>query len=617
VHRNTVLTLLAAICPGILAAQRPLNLDFERAGVSGPDRPWGWSQGWSPFTAGSPATFLLDSTVAHHGKRSLMIALPATAIPEPQSIVLQVPSTIFAGREVTLSAWLRSAGVKHRAFLSLESWGDQVVTGADTATATGDSEWTRHDLRIRVDPSAHSLTIIAAVVGPGTAWFDHLSLAVDGKPIDALPTGTDPSPADLTAIGARVMPLRTVRAPAAGTAAQDDDLALFDRVVGDARVVALGESTHGTSEFFQAKYRLLEHLVRTRGFSVFAIEANQLAVETLNRYVQGGPGTAPDAMRVMFAVWNTEEMLEQVQWMREWNAVHPAQAVRFLGYDMQDNKVPVDSLRAFLARTEPALVSMLDDYLGEYRAMKTWSTPQVADTTRTRWRENAEEMLDLVSERRAGWLAAARTRGDTMAAEWAVQSANLVRQAARGNETLNVPDRDSLMAANLDWALNTIAPGRRAVVWAHDIHVSHGGDKERSFYNGATMGAELKRRLGRDYVAFSLLTYDGAYTGTRSFTDYKMISAEAFPGPAGSMERALHMVGRPSGTIGVSVDLRPADRRIGGSADSRPEWLTAPRRIRHVGYAAYDYSFDMEAVFPLEFDGIIFIDHTTPSRPLK
>jgi len=39
--------------------------------------------------------------------------------------------------------------------------------------------------------------------------------------------------------------------------------------------------------------------------------------------------------------------------------------------------------------------------------------------------------------------------------------------------------------------------------------------------------------------------------------------------------------------------------------------------VRHVGFAAYDYSFDMEAVFPLEFDGIIFIDHTTPSRPLK
>jgi erythromycin esterase-like protein len=45
--------------------------------------------------------------------------------------------------------------------------------------------------------------------------------------------------------------------------------------------------------------------------------------------------------------------------------------------------------------------------------------------------------------------------------------------------------------------------------------------------------------------------------------------------------------------------------------------LRSPRRIRHVGFAAYDYGFEMEALFPLEFDGIIFIDRTTPSTPLK
>jgi len=193
--------------------------------------------------------------------------------------------------------------------------------------------------------------------------------------------------------------------------------------------------------------------------------------------------------------------------------------------------------------------------------------------------------------------------------EWAVQAANLVLQAARGNETQNVPDRDSLMAANLHWALETLSPGAKAVVWAHDIHVAHGGDKEKSFFNGATMGTELKRRMGASYQAFSLLTYEGSYTGTRSFTDHVMISAEAFPGPEGSLERALHNVPRDAGTVGLIVGLRR------GLATS--DWIASPRRIRHVGYAAYDYAFDMEAIAPLEFDGIVFIDRTTPSRPLK
>jgi erythromycin esterase len=600
------LVLLLALAPAVLSAQRPLNLDFEQSAVSGTDRPWGWTVGWTPFTAGSPATFLLDSTTVHHGKRSLKIALPATAVPGPQSLVLQVPSTAFSRREVALTAWMRSSGVKRRALLSLEAWGDKVVTVGDTARISGDTEWARHDLRIRMDAKSHSLVIVAAVDGPGTAWFDHLVLAVDGKPIDALVTGTGPTAAQAQALAARTAPLRSFQPPAAGAAGQDDDLALFDRITADATVIGLGESTHGTSEFFQVKHRLLEHLVRARGFSVFAIEANQLAVEQINRYVQGGPGTAADAMRVMFAVWNTEEMRSLVEWMRSWNAAHRESPVRFLGYDMQDNRVPFDSLRAFLSTEEPSLVSMVDDYLGDYRAMPTWSTPQLADTTRTRWRESAEEVLREVSDHRGGWLERARTRRDSARAEWAIQAANLMLQATRGNETLNVPDRDSLMAANLDWALTHIAPGAKAVVWADDIHVARGGDRRKSFFNGATMGAELKRRLGPKYQALSLLTYEGAYTATKSFSDHTLISAAAFPGPEGSVEKALHEL-KAVGAVGAVVDLRgiPA-----------ADWIASPRRLRHVGFAAYDYGFEMEAVFPLEFDGIVFIDQTTPSKPL-
>ena len=124
------------------------------------------------------------------------------------------------------------------------------------------------------------------------------------------------------------------------------------------------------------------------------------------------------------------------------------------------------------------------------------------------------------------------------------------------------------------------------------------------------MGAHLRRKFGDQYRALSLLTYAGEYTATRSFTDHVMIAASAFTAPAGSMEEALHRVPRPAGTVGWIVDLR-ATR---GRADL--QWLELARPVRHVGYAAYDYDFDLTAVFPLEFDGIVFIDQTTASRLL-
>jgi erythromycin esterase len=299
-----------------------------------------------------------------------------------------------------------------------------------------------------------------------------------------------------------------------------------------------------------------------------------------------------------------------VEWARGWNAAHPDRAVRFVGFDLQDHRTPADSLRAFLAEVEPGLLPRMDALTGEYRAERSFATAHVADTTRARWHRQAEELWSEVSGRRAGWLARASSGADSVRAEWAVQSASLLRQAALFNVSLSSPERDSLMAANLDWALATLAPGARAVVWAHDIHVSRGGDPERSFNQGVQMGAFLRRTHGDAYRAFSLLTYDGTYSATRGFTDYRVADIEGFPAPPASMEGVLHGLPRPAGTVGFTVDLRAAREDNAGS------WLWTPRPIRFISYAASDYPFEMSAVLPLEFDGIVFIDRTSATRRL-
>ena len=185
--------------------------------------------------------------------------------------------------------------------------------------------------------------------------------------------------------------------------------------------------------------------------------------------------------------------------------------------------------------------------------------------------------------------------------ESALHDADRYRQAARLNASLTLPDRDSLMAANLDWVLRTLHPTARVVVWAHDVHVSRGGDRQRSFNGGAQMGAVLAHTYGHDYRAFSPLTRRGTYSATRSLSDYRMIDAEAFPAPAGSVEAMLGAIARPPESRGVIVDLRVRED------DPLGAWLWQPRPLRHIGYAAYDYGFEMLGVLPLEFDGVIFI----------
>jgi len=529
--------------------------------------------------------------------------------------MLMIPSDFALSRELRLTAWMKSQRLNGSGRIMLEAWGDGAVATGDTSAILGhtyadsEQEWTQHELEIVVPSSdVHTIVIAAGLEGSGTIWFDDLQLYAAGQRISSLPPDApSPTDEDLAWLRRHASPLHSV-----SPASPDDlDLTRFRDVVGSARIVALGESTHGTSEFFVVKHRLLEYLVCELGFTVFAIEANQLAVERINRYVQGGEGAAREVMRVMFAVWNTEEMRALIEWMRAHNRDHPDRMVRFAGFDMQDHEAPADTLRAFLQRCEPSLVMRFDSLLGEYCSQPGSATPQIPDSIRTRWRKQGETMWQDVSARRSAWLVGARSRGDSIAAEWALQSANLMRQATLFNEALNSPERDSLMAANLDWIVRILAPGERAVVWAHDVHVSRGGDPERSFNGGAQMGAYLSRLYGDGYRAFSLLTYDGAYSATKSFTDHEWIEAAAFPAPAGSIEEALHRLPRTPGAVGMIVDLRAA------ASDNRGDWLWQPRPIRHIGYAAYDYGFEMKAVPPLEFDGIVFIDHTTASRKLR
>ncbi len=614
---GALLSVVLAL-PSPAIAQRPLNLDFETPSVAYADRPWGWALGWSAWAAGPGARFTLDSTRVLRGVRSLRLTAADTAPgTAPRALALQLPAAFARGRALRLTGWTRTSATEAHSLVTLEAWGDRVVAAADSADA-GDAQragadgWSQVSLTIAVpaDTSIHSIVISVAVQGTGTAWFDALELFRDGERLESLPAeAPPPTRAELAYLAGRSAPLLRAEIGAAGPG-RDDDLASIARIVGDARIVGLGESTHGTREFFQLKHRIVEFLVRTQGFDVFAVEANQLAVERINAYVLGGPGTAREVMRAMFRVWNTEEMLALVDWMRAYNAAHPERPVHFIGYDLQDQRGPADTLLAFVTRADTALVSRVGALTQEYRSVTNAAAPQVAAETRARWKAQGDSLVRDIGARRAPWLADARTRADSVRVEWASHSAELFRQAATLNASLSSPDRDSLMAANLDWALRTLHPGSRAVVWAHDVHVSHGGDPVRSFNGGAQMGAHLKRSYGHTYRAFSLLTRTGAYSATRSFTDHAIFAAEAFPAPEGSVEALLAAVPRSPLSIGLVADLRVGER------DAQGAWLWRPRPLRHVGYAAYDYAFELRAVMPLEFDGVILIERTTPSRPL-
>ena len=133
-----------------------------------------------------------------------------------------------------------------------------------------------------------------------------------------------------------------------------EDMKPLKKIIGNARIVSLGEATHGTREFFQLKHRMLEFLASEMGFTIFSIEANMPEAYRLNDYVLNGVGDPAKLLKGMyFWTWDTQEVLEMIRWMREFNKSGKGR-VQFTGFDMQTPVVANEIVSDFVARHDDA-----------------------------------------------------------------------------------------------------------------------------------------------------------------------------------------------------------------------------------------------------------------------
>jgi erythromycin esterase len=140
------------------------------------------------------------------------------------------------------------------------------------------------------------------------------------------------SPDLLAHLGHQAAPLRSTDP---GT--DDADLQPLIPLLRGRSIVAMGEATHGTREFFQLKHRFFAFMVQRLGFRTFALEARAQDVEPANAYAQRGAGSAEAAVRALAEwPWETREVVALLEWARRYNASVPENVrVQFRGIDFQ------------------------------------------------------------------------------------------------------------------------------------------------------------------------------------------------------------------------------------------------------------------------------------------
>ena len=385
----------------------------------------------------------------------------------------------------------------------------------------------------------------------------------------------------------------------------------FDRFA-DARVVLLGEASHGTSEFYRARAAITRRLVERHGFSIVALEADWPDAAALDRFARGRPGPGDGAPFTRFPqwMWRNRETAAFVGALREWNAAQPEdRRAEIRGLDLYSLHGSIAAVLDHLDHADPEAAEQARQ---RYGCLRPWSErpelygAEVLRTGRTCEAAVIAQLLDLFRQE--------MERGESGEAEFDAQQNARVIQAAEtyyramywgSAESWNL--RDTHMFDTLQQVIGRRGDGAKAVVWAHNSHI---GDA-RATAMGAGGELNLGQLCRQQYERDAVLIGFGTDRGTVAAADDW----------GGEMEVKAVIPSRPDSWEHVFLEGAPARSLTTWRDDpALAEQLAAERLERAIGVIyrprTERLSHYFEAELSRQFDAFVWFEETTAVTPL-
>lgn len=399
-------------------------------------------------------------------------------------------------------------------------------------------------------------------------------------------------------------------------------------MIGEARLVLLGEATRGTHELYRIRSHLTKRLIREKGFCAVAVEADWPSAHRVDRYARGfgidvdAADALGDFERFPTWMWRNVEVAELVSWLRAHNdGIASARSrVGFHGLDLYSLHASIGAVLDHLERTDPAAAERARyryacfDHFGEdpeaYGHSASFGLSEACE------RQAVAELCEL-QKRRQELIAA--DGGDTLAEDDAFdaeQNARVVLGAEAYHRTMfggriqswNL--RDTHMADTLDALLahldRRFSPAK-IVVWAHNSHVGDARATERADHGEINIGQLVRERHGDDARLIGFSTYSGTVAAASRWggvAERKLVR----PALPGSHEDIFHGARVPD----FCLVLRGLDGAADALRESRLEraigviYLPESERVSHYFHAR----------FADQFDAVLHVDRTTALQPL-
>jgi erythromycin esterase-like protein len=394
--------------------------------------------------------------------------------------------------------------------------------------------------------------------------------------------------------------------------------AAFDRF-GEARVVLLGEASHGTSEFYRARAAISRRLIERHGFNIVAVEADWPDAATIDRYVRHRPWRE-DAFnafeRFPTWMWRNTDVDAFIRWLRGRNADRDqAQMAGFYGLDLYNLNGSIQAVIGFLEQEDPELARLAHR---RYGCLEPWAdNPQIYGQYSllegyARCEVGVVQMLmDLLQRQVDCFAAECDDWLDAAANARLVKDAEAYYRVMYHGSAASWNLRDTHMFETLNMILDAKGPDSKAIVWAHNSHIGNAAFTDMGMHRDELNIGQLAKEKFRDEAR---LIGFGTHSGTVAAADdwdEPMKVKRVNPSLPESHERTSHETDIPR----FLLDLREGQAR-----EPLRSALMTPRLERFIGVIyrpeTERWSHYSEAILPRQFDAWLWFDETSAVTPL-
>jgi len=568
--------------------QKKYNLNFENFDSEKQVMPEGWAKG------GTLEKITGEITIEKIGNTNYIGKVTSTDKSKFGCFTYKIPAN-YLGDSIRLTGrikhenvdgsvglWMRINGFN--GFLAFENM--------DRYKIKGTHDWKEYTITLPYPTGAESIYIGGLLNGKGIAWFDDFVITIDGKDIQTLEEtpkiflkNNNPNEIN-SAIHNSSTPIDLSTNESLSSSLDE----LITKV-GNKKIVSIGESTHGTSEFYRLREIITKRLIQEKGFNTVVLENPYDDIELLNKELLSSPLDSL-SKKHLFSIYQTKEMRSFLQWYKDNRSNYN---IKFKGcddsnwvfYKLLSENVKIDKdekLSKLLQKLKSNIVKKPVSNFKEELKINLDIYATILEI------ENHLESTNNLSPNLKEILFNGKT--------------TYINDVNRKNGK-QFQSRDEIMADRISYLAQN--NDNKIIVWAHNAHISNEVISDNEI---GIMGRDLKKEFKNDYHSIGLTTLKGSYSfiekknidGDHFYTD-KLNKTDIQTPEANLWENSLALNGKA-----FYLDMPTLCKEL------KTDGIKGPTKL--IGYNKETKENIYQLPFTRLFDSLIFIESTNATTPL-